>query len=214
MTRGGREGDGDGPERRCIVTGEVGPKAGLIRFVLSPEGEVVPDLLGRLPGRGMWVTADPAILGRAVAKNHFARAARAPVRPPEGLVGLVETLLARRVVDLVALARKSGVAVAGFEKVRDWLAQGRAAVLVQAADGSPRERARLRPPAGEGAHVTCLAAREIGLAFGRERVIHAALGAGGVTLRVVEEAARLARFRDSGRGERVGGDAAGKDRQV
>ncbi|MCL4186135.1 MAG: RNA-binding protein [Rhodobacteraceae bacterium] len=214
MTRGGREDDADGPERRCIVTGEVGPKAALVRFVLSPEGEVVPDLLGRLPGRGMWVTADAAILGRAVAKNHFARAARAQVRLPEGLVGLVEALLARRVVELVALARKSGVAVSGFEKVRDWLVQGRAAVLLQAADGSPRERARLRPPAGEGAHVTSLTAREIGLAFGRERVIHAALGAGGVTLRVVEEAARLARFRYSGHGERVGGDAAGKDRQV
>lgn len=215
---GGRRGEGgeggEGPERRCIATGESGPKAGLIRFVLSPEGEVVPDLLGRLPGRGLWVSAERAALERAVARNLFARAARAPARVPEGLVALVEALLARRVTELVALARKSGAAVAGFDKVKEWLAAGRAAALVQAADGSPRERARLRPPAGEGAHVTCLSAGELGLAFGRERVIHAALGAGGVTLRVVEEAARLARLRGPGREMRVGGDAAGKDRRI
>ncbi len=214
MGRGGRVQDRDGPERRCIASGESGPAAGLIRFVLSPAGEVVPDILGRLPGRGMWVAADRAALERAVGRNLFARAARAPARVPEGLADLVETLLVRRVVDLVALARKSGAAVAGFETVREWLAAGRAAVLLQAADGSPRERARLRPPAGEGAHVTCLLGGELGLAFGRERVIHAALGAGGVTLRVVEEAARLARLRDFGRGMRVGGTAAGKDRRV
>lgn len=209
MGRGGRREARAAPERRCIVTGAVGPRAGLIRFVLSPEGEVVPDVAGRLPGRGMWVTADRALLERAVAKGHFARAAKAPVRVPEGLVGRVEALLARRVVELLSLARKAGGAVAGFEKTKEWLVAGRAAVLVQAADGSPRERARLSPPGGPETLVSCLGAQELGLAFGREHVIHAALAAGGVTLRVVEEAARLAGVRAG-----VGGGAAGKEVKV
>ncbi len=209
MGRGGRRDAAEGPERRCIATGEVQPKAGLIRFVIGPEGEVVPDILGRLPGRGLWVAADRAALEKAAARGLFARAARAPAKVPEGLVALVEAQLARRVVELVSLARKSGAAVAGFEKVKEWLVAGRVAVLVQASDGSPRERARLRPPDGEGAFVGCLTAGEMGLAFGRERVIHGALAAGGVTSRVVEEAARL-----SGLRERVGGDAAGKEAKV
>lgn len=202
------------PERRCLASGEVRPKAGLVRFVLSPEGEVVPDILGRLPGRGLWVSANRDAVARAAARNLFARALKAPARVPPDLADLVEALLARRVTEALALARKSGAAVAGFERVKEWLAAGRAAVLVQAADGSPRERARLRPPAGPGTHVTCLTAREMGLAFGRDRVIHAALAAGGVAARVVEEAGRLAGFRPADPAERVGALAAGKDERV
>jgi predicted RNA-binding protein YlxR (DUF448 family) len=209
MGRGGRRDAGEAPERRCIVTGEVQPKAGLVRFVVGPGDEVVPDILGRLPGRGLWVSADRAALEKAAAKGLFSRAARGPAKVPEGLVALVEAQLARRLVELISLARKSGGAVAGFEKVKEWLVSGRAALLVQASDGSPRERARLRPPGGEGTLVDCLTAGELGLAFGRERVIHGALAAGGVTSRVVEEAARL-----SGLRERVGGDAAGKEAKV
>ena len=66
MTRGGRDKDRDEPERRCIVTGDVQPKAGLIRFVVGPEGQVVPDLSGKLPGRGIWVTADRDLIAKAV----------------------------------------------------------------------------------------------------------------------------------------------------
>ncbi len=199
MTRGGRDRQRDDPERRCIATGERGPRAGLIRFVVGPEGAVVPDLLGRLPGRGIWVAADRTALDRAAKKGLFARAARQPVTVPEGMVTTLETALARRVIDLISLARKSGEAVAGFEKVKDWLTKGEAAVLVQAADGSARGKTKLWPPEpeepGETTFIGCLTAAEMGLAFGREHVIHAALAAGGLTTRVVEEAARLAGVR-------------------
>ena len=95
MTRGGRQKDRDAaPERRCIVTGEVKPAAELIRFVVGPDGVIVPDLLGKLPGRGIWVTANRAALDKAVAKNLFARAARQPVTVPEGLVDHIEAALA------------------------------------------------------------------------------------------------------------------------
>jgi predicted RNA-binding protein YlxR (DUF448 family) len=220
MTRGGRDKDRDGPERRCIATGAVAPASGLMRFVVGPEGSVVPDVTGDLPGRGIWVSADRAALQRAVDKRLFSRAARAPVTVPEGLVELVEALLARRLVELVSLARKGGGAVCGYEKTRDALAKGLAgrpaAVLLQAADGSERGRTKLRPPAsgpgGAAAAVTVLDAAELGMAFGRDRVIHAALAAGGLATRVVEEAARLAGLRQrSDAGGQIGADGAGKD---
>ena len=204
-----RDGDGTAdPQRRCIATGAVGPKAGLIRFVIGPDASVVPDIVGRLPGRGIWVAADAAALDLAAKKRLFARAARAPVTVPADLTGQIEGLLVERVIELLSLARKAGDAVAGFEKVRERLARGTAAVLVQASDGSEREKSRLHPAEAKAAFIGVLSAQELGLAFGRERVIHAALAAGGLATRVVEEAARLAGVRGH-----IGADGAGKDRQ-
>lgn len=193
------------PERRCIATGQSQPKAGLIRFVVGPDGAIVPDVLGRLPGRGIWVSADRKALETAVRKNLFARAARRPVTVPADLVDLVERLLAKRTLALLSMARKADLAVAGFEKTKAWLETGEAEILVQARDGSDRQRRKLRPPKGAESLVDTLSAAEIGLAFGREHVIHAALRAGGLTTGFVEEAARL-----SGVRETDGGKAAGK----
>ncbi|MBF9031336.1 RNA-binding protein [Rhodobacterales bacterium HKCCE3408] len=210
MSRGGRTKDRAEPERRCIVTGETGPKPGLVRFVVGPEGEIVPDVLERLPGRGIWVTADAEAIGTAARKGLFARAAKMPVTVPADLAGTVEAMLARRVTDLVALARKAGEAVAGFEKVKDWLAGGRKVrVLLQASDGSVRGKSKLWTPTG-ARYFGCLTASELGLAFGRQSVIHGALAAGGLADRVVETAAKLQGLRISGGGA-DGGTTAGKD---
>ena len=173
-----------------------GPKAGLIRFVAGPDDEVVPDLAERLPGRGMWVSADAAALRQAAAKGHFARAAKRQVKAPADLAARVEALLAARLVDLVALARKAGQAVAGLEKTKAALVSGEAVLLLQAADGSSRERAQLRPPEGENSLVSCLFAHELGVAFARDRVIHAAVLAGGLSDRIRDEALRLSGIRD------------------
>lgn len=195
MTRGGRDKERDDPERRCIVTGESQPKAGLVRFGIGPDGQVVPDVLGRLPGRGIYVVADRAAIGKAAARGLFARAAKRPVTVSATLADEVEAQLARRVVELISLARKAGEAIAGFEKVKDWLTKDHAEVLIQASDGSERGKTKLHPPGGKETFIGCLTARELGLAFGREHAIHGALAAGGLTTRVVEEAARLAGFR-------------------
>ncbi len=213
MTRGGREKLRDEPERKCIASGEVSPKAGLIRFVIGPEAQVVPDVAAKLPGRGLYVSADRALIARAAAKGLFARAARQPVKAPPDLADMVEALVTRRVLDLLSMARKAGDAVTGYEKVKEWLEKGQARVLIQAADGSERGKTKLRAPEGENTLISCLTAGEIGLAFGRERAIHAALAAGGLTTRVVEEAARLAGLRESASetGQRDGGNSAGKD---
>lgn len=210
MTRGGQDKLRDDPERRCIVTGESQPKAGLVRFALGPDAQVVPDVLGRLPGRGFYVVADRDAIAKAATKGLFARAARQPVTIPEGLVDLVEAQVARRVIDLISMARKAGDAVTGYEKVKDWLTKGQAQILVQASDGSERGKSKLHPPEGPETFIGCLTARELGLSFGREHAIHGALAAGGLTERVVVEAARLAGLRGQTT-RRIGGRTAGKD---
>ncbi len=211
MTRGGRsKSREDGPERKCIATGEVHPKLGLIRFVVDPDGQIVPDLAGKLPGRGLYVSADAVALSNAVSKGLFARAARQPVTVPDNLRDLIEGALVRRVIDLISLARKSGEAVAGYEKVKDWLSKDVARVLIQAEDGSDRGKSKLSTPY-KGHYIGWLTADELGMAFGRQTAIHAALGAGGLTQRVVEEAQRLKGIRvgtaeaeHGGRGRRKG----------
>lgn len=191
MSRGGKEKHrADGPERKCIVTGEVEPKTGLIRFVVGPEGQVVPDIAGKLPGRGIWVSSTREAIETAAKKKLFSRSAKMQVTVPEGLAALVESLQAKRVCELLALARKSGDAVAGYEKVKDMLAKEEASTLIQASDGSERGKSKLSTPY-RGNFIGWLTADELGLAFGRETVIHAALGTGGLSKRVVEEAARL-----------------------
>ncbi len=208
MTRGGVKKDREvGPERKCVATGQVLPRAQLVRFVVGPGSEVVPDIAGKLPGRGIWVCADRTALETAVARKAFARGAKRNVEVPADLVDRVEALLVDRVVSLLALARKAGDAVAGYEKVKSWLSGGEAAVLLQAIDGSERGKSKLRPPGGPETYIACLSAREMGLAFGRDSVIHGALTAGGLTTRVVEEATRLLGVR----GNDVGSAAAGKD---
>lgn len=195
MTRGGRRAAREEPERRCIATGESGPTEGLIRFVLDPEGRVVPDLAERLPGRGIWVTSRRDALERAVKRNLFARAAKAPARVDPDLPDRVEGLLAARLRDSVALARKAGLAVTGHEKVKARLKEGPVGALIEAKDGSEQGRAKLRPLAGSAPIVAELDSGELGLAFGRDFVIHAALDEGGVTERVLRESKRLSGFR-------------------
>lgn len=205
MTRGGRDKDRTEPERRCIATQEVQPKHGLIRFVVGPDNQIVPDILEKLPGRGIWVAADRAALELAVKKKLFAKAAKQSVTVPETLIEDVERLLLQRVIDSISMARKAGRAVAGYEKVKSSLINEEARVLIQALDGSGRGKSKLSSPPGKGTFIGVLTANELGLAFGREHVIHAALAGGGLTKRVVENASRL-----SGLREDVGGNATGK----
>ncbi|WP_104018497.1 RNA-binding protein [Roseovarius nitratireducens] len=206
MGRGGQPKDrADGPERKCIATGEARPKASLVRFVIGPDGAVVPDVAAKLPGRGIYVVPDSAAIDRAAKKGLFARAARQQVTVPEDLAALVEGLIARRVINLISLARKGGGAVAGYEKVKDRLMRGDVRALLQASDGSERGKSGLSTPEG-ATYIGWLTADELGQAFSRQTTIHAVLGYGGLAQRVVEEAARLKGLRvsDGGTARRKG----------
>lgn len=204
MARAGAPKTTETPERRCIATGEVQPKNGLIRFVVGPEGQIVPDLWDKLPGRGIWVSAERDALELAVKRRLFARGAKQAVTVSEDLIDQVEAGLLRRVVEGISLARKAGLAVAGYEKVKSWLETGHAAALLQASDGSERGKTKLRPASGQDAAIGCLTARELGLAFGRESVIHGALASGGLTERVVQDTAKLSGVRRQGGGATPG----------
>ncbi|WP_170420972.1 RNA-binding protein [Ruegeria arenilitoris] len=196
MGRGGVHNErSEGPERKCIATGEVQPRYGLIRFVTGPDGQVFPDVASKLPGRGVYVSADRKALDTAVGKKLFARGFKAQVTVPQDLVDEVERQLSRRVIELISLARKSGDAVAGYEKVKSWLDREEAWVLIQAVDGSGRGKSKLSTP-HFGKYIGWLTADELGAAFGRQTVIHAALASGGLAKRVVEEAQRLRGLRD------------------
>jgi uncharacterized protein len=184
-----------GPERRCLVSGDVRPKAELVRFVVAPDGTLVADVAGKLPGRGLWLTARRDILATAVTKRLFARAARQPVIVAGDLADRVEALLAARCRDQIGLARRAGQAVMGFTKVAAALAAGKAGVLVAAADGAADGRAKLKALAPGLPLVEPLTGAELGAAFGREHIVHAALAPGRIAQAFVADAARLAGFR-------------------
>ena len=163
----------------------------MIRFVLGPGRVLVPDVAARLPGRGIWLSARRDVVDTACSKGAFARAARGHVTvPPDLLVGLVAAL-ERRIGDHLGLARRAGQAVSGFTKAREWLLAGRAALVVQASDGSVEERARLL--GGRVVPVVApLDASRLGGVFGRDHAVHVALSAGRLADGIRTEAARLA----------------------
>src|SRR5690348_6227272 len=130
--------------RKCIVTGEVRDEAQLIRFVVSPDGEVVPDVAAKLPGRGMWVGADRATLDRPIEKNHFSKAAKANVKVSANLSDLVEKLIVQRMLGDLGMARRSGALMTGFDNVARALdSKPMPGLLIEASDGAADGRRKV-----------------------------------------------------------------------
>ncbi len=180
--------------RRCIASGVSRDKREMLRFVVGPEGGVVPDLAGKLPGRGLWLSPRRDMIERACRRNLFARAARAPVRAPADLADQVARMLRRRCLDLIGLARRAGLVTAGYQKARSQLAAGRAGVLVQARDaaqGGREKLAALARATSTGLVVEVFGAEELGRVLGRESAVHVVLAPGPLTDRFVAEVARL-----------------------
>ena len=184
-------------ERRDLVTHQAMDESRLIRFVAGPDGMVAPDLGRKLPGRGMWVEASRASIDAAVKKNLFSRSAKAPLKPTADLADTVETLLFRRCLDQLGLARREGVLISGFEKSAAAIRSGKAAWLIEAADGSSDGRGKLAALARHQTTKVCGAfnADDLSLALGLENAIHAVLLHGGRADRWTIEVERLAGFR-------------------
>jgi predicted RNA-binding protein YlxR (DUF448 family) len=190
-------------ERLCVATREVKPVDELLRFVVSPAGVLTPDLKRKLPGRGVWVTATRAAVDEAARKRLFARSLKSPVDVPADLGAMVELLLERSVVDMLSLANKAGLVVAGFAKVVERIEAGRAVAVISAPEGAPDGLRKLAAAArrtyldGEQpVFITNLSSAHLDLALGRTNVIHAALGAGPVSTGFLDRAAALAFWRD------------------
>jgi predicted RNA-binding protein YlxR (DUF448 family) len=195
------EGETEDTVRRCALTRERLPKQDLIRFVLGPTGEIVPDLKERLPGRGVWITADHAIVAEAAKRNVFARALKAQAKVPAEISGQVDRLLVEAALGALALANKAGEVVFGTAKVEEAIAKAKAAALIHASDaaedGCRKLDGRFRAAAkGETqAPIRLFSADELGLASGKANVIHAALIQGGAAAKFIASASRAERYR-------------------
>ena len=181
-----------GPLRRCVVTRERDYRNRMVRFVVAPDRTVVADLAAKLPGRGIWLSARRDVLETARVRGAFPRAARGMVTVPPDLVAAVEAGLARRVGELLGLARRAGQAVSGFQKAREWLVSGRVGLVVQASDGSPEERTRFLSGVRDVPVATPLPAAALGAVFGRDHVVHVAIASGRLAEALNVETHRLA----------------------
>jgi uncharacterized protein len=191
-------------ERTCIVTRLGGDPERLIRFVVGPDSDVVPDLKRKLPGRGCWVTAERSKVEKAATKNLFARAFRRPVSVPADLAGMVDRQLAGAALGMLGLARKAGSLVTGATKVESAVRSGRAEAVLHAVEASPdglrkMAQARRALEMAGGDKVPCyilFSEAEMGLALGGTNVIHAAVIAGPTGETVLKRLDALARFRE------------------
>ena len=171
----------------------------LIRFVAAPDGTVTPDLGRKLPGRGMWVAANRGAVETAAKKGLFSRAAKTKLSAPVGLADQVEALLRSRLLAGLGLAKKSGHLISGFEKTASAIRDGKAAFLVEAADGSQDGRTKLlglvRHARPKPVLIGVFTSDELGLALGLDNVIHLVLLAGQGAQRWTSDVERLAGFR-------------------
>lgn len=198
--------------RTCIATRTVRPADELLRFVLSPEGRVVPDLKACLPGRGVWVGASAEAVAQAVARRAFARSFKREAQAAADLPAQVDALLLDRAREALALANKAGGVVTGFAKVEAALA-GRPLALVHAADaaadGVEKLDRRYRAAAGEDAVILrVFTGAEMDLALGRSNVVHAALDRGPAARACLNRIRMLLRYRAGGL------SASGDDRRA
>jgi predicted RNA-binding protein YlxR (DUF448 family) len=197
--------------RMCALSRDVRPIDELIRFVVSPQGEVIADVKRKLPGRGLWISASRQAVAEAVRRHHFGRGFRCEVRVPATLVADTEALLARSAVDALAIAAKAGQVISGFSKVEAALKtrQGATAIqaLIHASDGAAdgirklealaRKNLGIHGESAEFSIVAALTSAELDLALGRSNVVHAALLAGPASKTFLLRSQTLVRYRSA-----------------
>lgn len=193
--------DEEGPERTCIVTRQKADPDAMIRFVVAPDGSVVPDIRRKLPGRGVWVTANAGIVAQAVKKQAFSRGFKAKVTASPSLAEDTEALLTQDALQALSLANKAGIVTVGFAKVESALASGKTGALVHASDagedGVRKLNGAVRRLLGEGTHpvsINVFTSLQLDLALGRTNVIHAALAVGPACKAFLTRCRRLRTF--------------------
>lgn len=194
-----------GPERRCVACGQTRDKSGMIRFVKAPDDQVVPDIAEKLPGRGVWVCANKEALAKAIKTGGFARGLKARVKADDTLIDMTTDLLKKRVLSLLTMALKGGQAYMGFDQVRSAAKGESLAFRIEASDGSEGGRGKIRVLTKAAdkeleqrptSVIGCFSAAELGRAFGREDIVHAAIKRGRMAGSFRHSAHRLAGFCD------------------
>jgi hypothetical protein len=197
-----------GTERFCAATGAVRPVTDLIRFVVAPDGTPVADLKRRLPGRGLWITANRAALRSAVARKVFGRGFKREVRLAPDLVEQTERLIEQSALMALAMVQKAGKVAIGFSRAEEAIANEKIVALLHAAgaapDGIRKLDAALRRRDGDAPGVAAIemfTSAQLDLALGRSNVVHAALLAGRESDTFMARAGLLERFRAGGPAE-------------
>lgn len=202
---------GAGTQRLCAATRTVRPIAEMIRFVVGPSGEAVPDLKRKLPGRGIWVMATRAAMAEAIRRGAFARSFGRPVKIASDLIETTARMLERSALDALAIAGKGGQVVTGFSKVEAALARDQVVAMLHARDAAADGIRKIagamrRQTEAEGREITVISAfsvEQLGLALGRPNVVHAALLAGPATRTFLARSALFDRFRAGEPGQRT-----------
>lgn len=191
--------DGVTPGRQCAVTRDRLPLTEMVRFALSPDNIVVPDISGKLPGRGVWVKADRATLEAGLKAGAFARGFKSQVTVPDDLVDQVENLLLRRCQGIIGMAKKAGDVVVGYDQVRDALRKTAPGLLLEATDGAEDGRGKVyflaKALYSEVKIAGALNSVELGMAFGRDRVIHGYVRRGSIAKSLLASYGKLTGFR-------------------
>jgi predicted RNA-binding protein YlxR (DUF448 family) len=176
----------------------------MVRFVLDPEGVVTPDIQGKLPGRGVWVSSDRKSLEKVIAQKSFARGFKGKAKVKGDLVSLTEQLLVRRVLGLITMARKASLIAMGNDQVQAMAREASIAFRIEASDGSEDGRSKIRTLAKainrelelpDPIVIGCFTADEIGRALGRESIVHAAIKPSKLAKSLKVDVARLSGFR-------------------
>jgi uncharacterized protein len=194
-----------GTERTCAVSRELKPVAELIRFVVGPAGEAVPDIKRKLPGRGIWITSTRAALEEAIKRNVFSRGFKRDVRVAKDLAAQTERLLESAALDALAMAGKAGCVIGGFAKVEAAIDRDNVLALIHASDAAADGKRKLdaalqrngREKTREIAVIGAFAGTQLDLALNRPNVVHAALLAGPGAETFLARVLRLERFRNS-----------------
>ncbi len=186
--------------RQCALTRAVLPVDQLVRFVLGPEGNIVPDIDAKAPGRGVWISFDYEAVAQAVQKNVFSRSLKHKVLVPQDLAQITRTRLEQRLSGALGLARKAGQLQTGATRVRSVIGDATIIALFSASDGAPDGRRKMvvaLRSSGLQEEVPCLdilSSEHLGLALGQENVIHAALTKGAAGKSALQRALNLARY--------------------
>ena len=194
--------------RMCALTRAEKPVAELIRFVLGPDGVLVPDTEAKAEGRGVWISLSRAAVAEAVKKKVFARSLKTEVRLPDDLPGLTQLRLEQRYLSALGMAQQDPNATAVYRQVRALIDTGKLIALITATDAAEEGRSKMVGPlkalhyaAAEEdiigfvvPHFELLSSEQMGLALGLENVIHAALTRGAAAQAAVEKARRLALY--------------------
>ena len=192
-------------ERRCLASGETRNPVDMVRFVLSPDGVVTPDIAGKLSGRGVWVSADRKSLEKTIALKSFGRGFKTKVKIEDDLVALTERLLARRLLGLITMARKAGVIAMGFDQVQSMAREAAIAFRIEASDGSKDGRSKIRTLSKainreqdlpDPIVIGCFTAEEIGKALARDSIVHAAVKPSKLAKSMAIEVKRLSGFKE------------------